>query len=212
MRQDPPFDLNYIGATHLLERVHPDTLVINDPVAVRNAPEKLFVTQFPDLMPPTLITFDPDQIKAFRARSTRRSSSSRSTAMAVLGCFTFRPDDDNLNSLLDLSGAGDPGAAGGAALPARDQGGRQANRVDRRRAGRGRQSHSAGGRCARQPPCRWPGRANAAHPTRSGDLRGTRAGAAGAGAPLRRDRRDRWLADRDQRHLADGSAGDQSPR
>src|SRR5262249_30250721 len=54
MRQDPPFDLAYISATHLLERVHPRTLVVNDPAHVRNAPEKLFVTEFPDLMPPTL--------------------------------------------------------------------------------------------------------------------------------------------------------------
>ncbi|MBB3770602.1 glutathione synthase [Angulomicrobium tetraedrale] len=66
MRQDPPFDLNYITATHLLERVHPKTLVVNDPAEVRNAPEKIFVTEFPDLMPPTLITRDLEEIKAFR--------------------------------------------------------------------------------------------------------------------------------------------------
>jgi len=68
MRQDPPFDLAYISATHLLERVHPRTLVINDPAHVRNAPEKMFVTEFPDLMPPTLITRDLVEIKAFRAK------------------------------------------------------------------------------------------------------------------------------------------------
>jgi glutathione synthase len=67
MRQDPPFDLAYISATHLLERVHPKTLVINDPAQVRNAPEKVFVTEFPDLMPPTLLTRDLDEIKRFRA-------------------------------------------------------------------------------------------------------------------------------------------------
>ncbi|MCS0502493.1 glutathione synthase [Ancylobacter mangrovi] len=66
MRQDPPFDMNYITATHLLERVHPKTLVVNDPAHVRNAPEKIFVTEFPELMPPTLITRDLDEIKAFR--------------------------------------------------------------------------------------------------------------------------------------------------
>ena len=66
MRQDPPFDLNYITATHLLERVHPRTLVVNDPFHVRNAPEKIFVTQFPELMPPTLITRDLEEIQAFR--------------------------------------------------------------------------------------------------------------------------------------------------
>jgi glutathione synthase len=67
LRQDPPFDLAYISTTHILERVHPRTLVVNDPAQVRNAPEKIFVTEFPDLMPPTLITRDREAIKAFRA-------------------------------------------------------------------------------------------------------------------------------------------------
>lgn len=67
LRQDPPFDLAYITSTHLLEAVHPDTLVVNDPAGVRNAPEKLFVLDFPQLMPPTLITRDRDSIEAFRA-------------------------------------------------------------------------------------------------------------------------------------------------
>jgi glutathione synthase len=66
MRQDPPFDMSYISATHLLERIHPHTLVVNDPAHVRNAPEKMFVMDFPDLMPPTLITRDLAEIKAFR--------------------------------------------------------------------------------------------------------------------------------------------------
>ncbi|MBB4017093.1 glutathione synthase [Chelatococcus caeni] len=66
LRQDPPFDLAYITTTHMLERLHPRTLVINDPAHVRNAPEKLFVTEFPHLMPPTLITRDRDDIEAFR--------------------------------------------------------------------------------------------------------------------------------------------------
>jgi len=67
LRQDPPFDLAYITSTHLLERIHPKTLVVNDPASVRNAPEKMFVTEFPDLMPPTLITRDLAEIKSFRA-------------------------------------------------------------------------------------------------------------------------------------------------
>ena len=67
LRQDPPFDLAYISSTHMLERVQPKTLVVNDPAQVRNAPEKVFVTEFPDLMPPTLITRDLDAIKVFRA-------------------------------------------------------------------------------------------------------------------------------------------------
>ena len=69
MRQDPPFDMAYITATHLLEHIHPKTLVVNDPAAVRNAPEKLLVTHFPDLMPPTMITWDLEAIRAFRART-----------------------------------------------------------------------------------------------------------------------------------------------
>ncbi|MEP9377311.1 glutathione synthase [Aquabacter sp. CN5-332] len=67
LRQDPPFDMAYVTSTHLLERIHPKTLVVNDPGHVRNAPEKIFVTHFPDLMPPTLISRDLGEIKAFRA-------------------------------------------------------------------------------------------------------------------------------------------------
>ncbi len=67
LRQDPPFDLAYITTTHFLERIHPKTLVVNDPTHVRNAPEKIFVTEFPDLMPPTLVSRDLAEIKAFRA-------------------------------------------------------------------------------------------------------------------------------------------------
>ena len=66
LRQDPPFDMAYITTTHLLERIHPKTLVVNDPAAVRNAPEKVFVLDFLDLMPPTLVTRSPEAIKAFR--------------------------------------------------------------------------------------------------------------------------------------------------
>jgi glutathione synthase len=68
LRQDPPFDLAYITSTHLLERIHPKTLVINDPASVRNAPEKVFVTEFPELMPPTLVSRDLAEIRAFRAK------------------------------------------------------------------------------------------------------------------------------------------------
>ncbi len=66
LRQDPPFDLAYITSTHFLERLRPDVLVVNDPAAVRNAPEKLFVMEFPQLMPPTLITRGKDAIEGFR--------------------------------------------------------------------------------------------------------------------------------------------------
>ncbi|RIX99149.1 glutathione synthase [Aureimonas flava] len=67
LRQDPPFDMNYITSTHILERIHPKTLVVNDPAWVRNMPEKIFVTEFADLMPETIITKDPDEVAAFRA-------------------------------------------------------------------------------------------------------------------------------------------------
>ncbi|HTO41293.1 MAG TPA: glutathione synthase, partial [Rhizomicrobium sp.] len=68
MRQDPPFDMAYITATHFLERIHPKTLVVNDPAHVRNAPEKIFATEFKALMPPTLITTDRAEIARFRAK------------------------------------------------------------------------------------------------------------------------------------------------
>ena len=67
LRQDPPFDMAYVTTTHMLERIHPRTLVVNDPFHVRNAPEKILVTEFPDLMPATLITRDRAEIEAFRA-------------------------------------------------------------------------------------------------------------------------------------------------
>src|SRR3954452_24034569 len=67
LRQEPPFELAYITSTHFLERIHPGTLVVNNPASVRNAPEKIFVMEFTDLMPPTLITRDLAEIKAFRA-------------------------------------------------------------------------------------------------------------------------------------------------
>lgn len=101
MRQDPPFNMNYIGATHLLERVHPETLVVNDPVSVRNAPEKLFVTQFPDLMPPTLITYDLAAIHRFREEH-RDIIVKPIYGNGGSGVFHIDPDDENLNALLDL--------------------------------------------------------------------------------------------------------------
>jgi len=101
LRQDPPFDLAYITSTHLLERIHPKTLVVNDPVSVRNAPEKLFVLGFPELMPPTLISRDIDEINAFRAKHG-------AVVMKPLhghgGAAVFRvmPQDINFGSLFDM--------------------------------------------------------------------------------------------------------------
>jgi len=101
LRQDPPFDLAYITTTHLLERIHPKTLVVNDPREVRNAPEKLLVTTFKELMPPTLITSDPAEIRCFRAEH-------RDLILKPLygnggaGVFRVKPDDENLGALLEM--------------------------------------------------------------------------------------------------------------
>src|SRR5579859_226139 len=101
MRQDPPFDMAYITATHLLERIHPQTLVVNDPVSVRNAPEKLFVTQFPTLMPPTLITSDRREIDAFRDEH-RDIIVKPLFGNGGAGVFRIRDGDENLGSLLEM--------------------------------------------------------------------------------------------------------------
>jgi glutathione synthase len=101
MRQDPPFDMAYITATHLLERIHPETLVVNDPFHVRNAPEKLFVTLFKDLMPPTLITSDREEIRAFR-------SEHNDIILKPLygnggaGVFRVKAEDENLGAMLEM--------------------------------------------------------------------------------------------------------------
>ncbi len=101
MRQDPPFDMSYITATHLLEHVHPETLVVNDPAEVRNAPEKLFVTHFPDLMPPTLITTNQEQILAFREEH-QDIIVKPLFGNGGAGVFHITPGDENLNSLLEI--------------------------------------------------------------------------------------------------------------
>ncbi|MFZ5791460.1 MAG: glutathione synthase [Pseudomonadota bacterium] len=101
MRQDPPFDMAYITATHLLEHIHPATLVVNDPVHVRNAPEKLFVTHFPGLMPPTLITSDKAEILAFR-KEHGDIIIKPIYGNGGAGVFHLVPADENLNALLEL--------------------------------------------------------------------------------------------------------------
>ena len=101
MRQDPPFDLAYITATHILERLQPKTLVVNDPFHVRNAPEKLFVTLFKDLMPPTLITSDREEIRSFRA--THGDIILKPLyGNGGAGVFRVKPDDENLGALLEI--------------------------------------------------------------------------------------------------------------
>ena len=101
MRQDPPFDMAYITATHLLEHIQASTLVVNDPVHVRNAPEKLFVTHFPDLMPPTLITSDKAEVLSFRAEY-KDIIVKPLFGNGGAGVFHLKPDDENLGSLLEM--------------------------------------------------------------------------------------------------------------
>jgi len=101
MRQDPPFDMSYITATHMLEHIHPETLVVNDPVQVRNAPEKLFVTHFPELMPPTLISSDREEIRAFR-RDHKDIIIKPLFGNGGAGVFHITLEDENLNALLEM--------------------------------------------------------------------------------------------------------------
>jgi glutathione synthase len=101
MRQDPPFDMNYITLTHLLERIHPHTFVVNPPAAVRNAPEKILVTEFPELMPPTLVTRDRKLIQEFR-REHGNIIVKPLYGNGGAGVFLIQEGDQNLASLIEL--------------------------------------------------------------------------------------------------------------
>ena len=101
MRQDPPFDMAYITATHVLEMIHPATLVVNDPGQVRNAPEKLFVAQFEGLMPATLISSDRAEILDFR-REHRDIIIKPLFGNGGAGVFHVTPEDENINALLEM--------------------------------------------------------------------------------------------------------------
>jgi len=101
LRQDPPFDMGYITTTHLLERIHPKTLVMNDPAHVRNAPEKVWVLEFQDLMPPTMVTRNIEDVRDFQ---TRHKDIIIKPLYGNGGASVFRiqPGDSNLNSLVEL--------------------------------------------------------------------------------------------------------------
>src|SRR5262249_27388259 len=100
-RPDPPFYMSYVTATHILEHIHPGTLVVNDPANVRNAPEKLFVTQFDNVMPPTLISSDARSIRAFW-KEHKDIILKPLFGNGGAGVFRVRPDDENFNSLLEM--------------------------------------------------------------------------------------------------------------
>ena len=101
MRQDPPFHMGYITATHLLERLHPKTLVANNPAEVRNAPEKIFVTEFPDLMPETLITRSEEEVRKFRDEF-KDIIVKPLYGNGGAGVFRIQEGDQNLSSLIEM--------------------------------------------------------------------------------------------------------------
>ena len=101
LRQDPPFDMAYITSTHLLELIHPGTLVVNDPRAVRNAPEKLHTLDFRRFMPPTLISGLRDEIEAFR-RQHSDIVIKPLYGNGGAGVFHLKPDDENLGTILEM--------------------------------------------------------------------------------------------------------------
>ena len=101
LRQDPPFDMGYITTTHLLERLAPGTLVVNDPFWVRNFPEKLLVLRFPDLTPPTTIARDLDTLRAFR-KMHGDIILKPLYGNGGAGVFRLTPDDRNLVSLWEM--------------------------------------------------------------------------------------------------------------
>jgi glutathione synthase len=101
MRQDPPFDMNYITITHMLEQIHPKTLVVNDPKEVRNAPEKLYVMEFADLMPPTIVTRDPGELLDFR-KEHGEIILKPLYGNGGAGVFRLAGEDQNFGSLVEL--------------------------------------------------------------------------------------------------------------
>jgi glutathione synthase len=101
MRQDPPFHMGYITATHILEHIHPKTFVVNDPASVRNAPEKIFLTRFPELMPPTMIASNADDVRAFRAEYNDIIVKPL-YGNGGAGVFRISEGDQNLASLIEM--------------------------------------------------------------------------------------------------------------
>ena len=101
MRQDPPFDMNYITATHLLDAIHPKTLVVNDPAEVRNAPEKLYVLRYAEFMPETLITRDPVELASFR-RAHGDIILKPLYGLGGAGVFRLSEEDQNFGALVEL--------------------------------------------------------------------------------------------------------------
>ena len=193
LRQDPPFDLAYISTTHMLERIHPRTLVVNDPAHVRNAPEKVFVTEFPELMPPTLITRDLEAIKAFRAEQG-------DIVMKPLygkggeAVFRLEREDLNFGSLYDLFAAmfREPWVVQ-KFLPAVKDGDKRIILVDGEFAGAVNRVPAPDDLRSNMVRGGVP-QGDRPHRPRARNLRPARAGAARARPAVRRHRRDRRLS------------------
>ena len=202
LRQDPPFDLAYVTTTHLLERIHPKTLVVNDPAHVRNAPEKMMVTEFPDLMPPTLVTRDLAEIKSFRAEHG-------DIVMKPLyghgggAVFRITRDDLNFGSLYDMfTVTFREQWVVQKFLPAVKQGDKRILLVDGEFAGAVNRIPAADDLRSNMVRGGAPAATDLTKREQR-DLQAARTGAARARTAVRRHRRDRRLADRDQRHVAD---------
>ncbi len=211
MRQDPPFDMAYITATHLLEHVSGMVLVVNDPVSVRNAPEKLFATHFTGLMPETLISSDAGAIRDFRKQHGDIILKPL-FGNGGAGVFHLRPEDENLNALLEMFTQlyREPVIAQ-RYLPEVRRGDKRIILVEGEPVG-----------AVLRVPAEGEARANLhvggkaqksnSHQARPRNLRRHRPPAARARARLRRHRRDRRLSHRNQRHLADRHPGNQPAR
>ena len=205
MRQDPPFDLGYITATHLLERIQGETLVVNDPASVRNAPEKVWVLDFPQFMPPTAVTRSLGLARKFLAE---HGEIVVKPLHGFAGGSVFRIGSRRPQPRL-ADGAVQPHLSRAARHPEihpGDRRGRQAHRPGRRRdrrrdqprSGRRRRSVRTSPSAARRRKPSSPQREEEICAVLGPELQEAR-------AALRRHRRDRrQVADRDQRHLADG--------
>ena len=211
MRQDPPFDMSYITATHILEKLQPSALVVNDPAGVRNAPEKLFVTDFEGVMPPTLITHSTEAVRTFRDEH-------RDIIVKPLygngggGCLSHpsrgrepRISPGDVRSHV-------PRTDDGPGLSSRGPAGRQAHHPHRRRTGRRHQPGSSGRRVTLQHACRRPSRARGTVGEGSRDLQHHRTRTGAPRHDPRGHRCHRRLADGDQCHIADRHPGDQPLR
>ena len=182
LRQDPPFDWPTSPTTHLLERIHPKTLVVNDPTHVRNAPEKIFVTQFPHLMPPTLISPRQGGDRGVPARARRSGDEAalrqwRRRGVQGLGARIRISARSSTCSRQPV-----PRALGDPALPAEDHRRRQAHHPHRRRGGGRHQPRAGGQRHPLQHGARRRRKTHRPHAARARDLRDHRPGSEGAWA------------------------------